>query len=148
MCISAKPAELNSVFERAARGLLAACCLCVLSACNLGKPAQSPLPSPTPARPQAQILAPPHNQRVVEGVIFDIEILAADEFGIKRVELYVDEQLAQSSQSESGSETQYRVTMNWFARGIGWHKFTAIAYREDDTASPPHTIALEVIAPS
>ncbi len=119
-----------------------------LAACNLAGPATpSPPPSPAPAMPQAQILAPPHNQQVIEGVIFDIEILASDSVGIDRVELYVDERLLQSSESESGAEGHYRVTMNWFAKGIGWHKFSVIAYREDETPSHPHTIALEVIPP-
>ena len=119
-----------------------------LAACNLARSATpSPLPSPSPAIPQAQILAPPHNQQVIEGVIFDIEILASDPVGIDRVELYVDERLLQTSKSESGAEGQYRVTMNWFAKGIGWHKFSVIAYRPDGTASHPHIIALEVIPP-
>ena len=36
--------------------------------------------------------------------------------------------------------------MNWYAGEIGWHKFAAIAYRADGTASYPHIIALEVVA--
>ena len=132
-----------------APAILLLLCLGWLTACNLARPAapSPPPPSPSPAMPQAQILAPPHNQQVIEGVIFDIEILASDPVGIDRVELYVDERLLQSSESESGAEGRYRVTMNWFAKGIGWHKFSAIAYREDETASHPHTIALEVIPP-
>ncbi len=122
-------------------------CVGLLGACNLGRATPTPLPSPTPAIPLAQILSPPHNQKVIEGVIFDIEILASHAAGIQRVELYVDEQLLQSSESESGREPDYRVTMNWFAKGIGWHKFSAITYREDGTASHPHIIALEVIPP-
>ena len=120
-----------------------------LVACNLARPAApAPQPSATPALPQIQILSPPHNQRVIESVIFDINILASDaSVGIQRVELYVDELLLQSSESDSGRERDYLVTMNWFAKGIGWHKFAAIAYREDGTASHPHIIALEVIPP-
>ncbi len=148
MSFRASQGDTQSLFERVFLVLLVLCCLCLLSACNLGKPKQTPSPSPAPSAPRVEILSPPHNQKVVEGVIFDIQILAADTVGIARVELYVDEQLAQSSHSESGRETQYRVAMNWYARGIGWHKFSAIAYREDGTASPPHTIALEVIAQS
>ena len=119
-----------------------------LSSCNLGTVTPGATASPTPALPQAQILSPPHNQQVIEGVIFDIEILASDADGIQRVELYIDDQLAQTTESENGSESTMRVIMNWFAKGIGWHKFSAIAYRDADTPGPPHTIALEVIAPS
>ena len=39
---------------------------------------------------------------MVEGVIFDIEIHASDPaVGVQRVELYVDEQLQQTSESEA-----------------------------------------------
>ena len=96
-----------------------------------------------------EIRYPPHNQRVIEGVIFDIDILASDPAAqIQRVELYVDEQLLQASESERGQEQVYRVATNWLAKGLGWHKFAAIAYRADGTASHPHVIALEVVAQS
>ena len=48
---------------------------------------------------------------------------------LQRVELYVDEQLLQSSEPEAGPQARYRIATNWLARGIGWHKFVAIAYR-------------------
>ncbi len=123
-------------------------CVLVISACNLSLPAPpTPLPSATPAIPQVEIRYPPHNQRVIEGVIFDIDILASDPAAqIQRVELYVDEALLQASESEKGQERVYRVATNWLAKGLGWHKFTAIAYRADGTASHPHVIALEVVA--
>lgn len=124
------------------------CCLALISACNLATPAPpTTLPTATPAMPLARILFPAHNQQVLEGVIFDIEILASDPAaGIQRVELYVDEQLQQTSESESGDARDYRVTMNWFANQLGWHKFAAVAYRADGRESHPHIIALEVIA--
>ena len=119
-----------------------------LAACNLAKPEPTLTPVPTAAMPQVTFLFPSHNQQVVEGVIFDIEILASDTaYGIQRVELYVDEELLQSSESQDGSVNDYRVTMNWFAKGLGWHKFAALAYRADGTASHPHIIALEVVPP-
>ena len=136
--------------QRIQMRVLAALALCLagLPACNLALPSSpTPTPSPPPAAPRVQILAPPHNQQVIEGVIFDIEILAFDPAGIQRVELHVDEKLLQSSESASGAEVNYRVTMNWFAKNAGWHKFSAVAYRPDGTASHPHTIALEVIPP-
>lgn len=117
-----------------------------LGACNLVPPASLSTPSPTPAMPQARILFPAHNQQVLQGIIFDIEIHASDPAsGIQRVELYVDEQLLQTSASDSAGLRDYRVTMNWFAQETGWHKFAVIAYRADGTASHPHIIALEVI---
>ena len=140
-------AEAMSVISKAPRLFLG---ICWLAACNLAQPATpTPLPSPTPAIPTVEILSPPHNQRVIEGVVFDIDILATDlALGIERIELYVDEELAQSSKIAEGAASEYRVTMNWFAKGIGWHKFAAIAFRADGDASHPHIIALEVIPPS
>jgi len=121
--------------------LIVAC----LGACNLVTPASLSTPSPTPA-PQARILFPSHNQQVAQGIIFDIEILASDPAGgIQRVELYVDEQLEQTSESDAADLRDYRVTMNWFAKETGWHKFAAVAYRADGVASHPHIIALEVV---
>ena len=126
-----------------------ACAIVSLAACNLVTPTPMQPPVPTPAIPHAQILFPAHNQQVVQGIIFDIEIHASDPAGgIQRVELYVDEQLLQTSASETADLRDYRVTMNWFAQDIGWHKFAAIAYRADGSASHPHIIALEVVPPS
>ncbi len=126
---------------------LLASLLAWLCACNIVPPTALTTPLPTPALPEAQILFPAHNQQVVEGVIFDIEILASDPAaGVQRVELYVDEELQQTSESESGAVKDYRVTMNWYAKDLGWHKFAVIAYRANGTASHPHIIALEVIA--
>lgn len=120
-----------------------------IAACNLVSPTTLTTPVPTAALPHAQILFPAHNQQVVEGVIFDIEILASDAaLGVQRVELYVDEQLQQTAASETGGVSDYRVTMNWFAKEAGWHKFAVIAYRADGAASHAHTIALEVIPPA
>lgn len=129
--------------------LQCAIALVVLAACNLATPRPQQTPIPTPSIPQARIRFPAHNQQVVQGVIFDIEIHATDPAGgIQRVELFVDEQLQQTSESETGSVADYRVTMNWFAKESGWHKFAAVAYRADGVASHPHIIALEVVPPA
>lgn len=125
-------------------GLLLLCSLW-LGACSLAKPTPTPLPSPTPALPQAQILFPAHNQQVIEGLVFDIDILASDATqGIARIELHIDGELAQAIESETGALNEFRVTMNWFAKGIGWHKFAALAVRPDGVKSNPAIIALEV----
>jgi len=126
--------------------LLFAPIVACLAACNLVTSAPITTSTATPALPRAQILSPAHNQQAIEGVIFDIDILASDaKAGIQRVELYVDEQLQQTSESESGRARDYHVTMNWYAREPGWHKFAVFAYNADGAASHPHIIALEVI---
>ncbi|MCY3574771.1 MAG: Ig-like domain-containing protein [Chloroflexi bacterium] len=121
-------------------------CALWLGACSLAKPSPTPLPSPTPAIPQVQILFPAHNQQVIEGLVFDIDILARDAAqGIARIELHVDGELAQAIESEADALNEFRVTMNWFAKGIGWHKFEARAYRPNGEPSQAAIIALEVV---
>lgn len=118
--------------------------LACLPACNLDLP--TPTPFPTPDLPRVEILAPPNQQQVIEGTEFDIDILALDRsLGIRRIELYVDEQLVKSSETTDGVEQAYRVTMNWFAQGLGWHTLKAIAYRDNGTPSDEHLITLQVI---
>lgn len=119
-------------------------CLALASACNLSK--ATPTPLPTPDLPTVEILAPPTNQRVIEGTDFDFDILATDtSYGIQRVDLYVDDILLKSSEIDAGAEAKYRVTMNWYARGLGLHSFKVIAYRPNGTASNEHIITLQVI---
>ena len=137
---------MGNPFNRGRGALFLVVCAGLLCSCNLGAVQPGPAANPTPALPQARILSPPHNQQVIEGVIFDTEILATDTSGIQRVELYIDDQLAQTAENRSGRDSTLRVIMNWFAKGIGWHKFAAVAYREDGAASQPAIIALEVIA--
>lgn len=119
-------------------------CLCGLAACNLDRP--TPTPFPTPDLPRVEILAPPNQQQVIEGTEFDIDILAVDEsLGIRRIELYVDDLFVKSSETTDGVKQQYRVAMNWFAQGLGWHTIKAIALRDNGTRSDEHMIALQVI---
>ncbi|MDE2821611.1 MAG: hypothetical protein OXT68_14635 [Chloroflexota bacterium] len=119
-------------------------CLACLPACNLDRP--TPSPFPTPDLPRVEILAPPNQQRVIEGTEFDIDILAVDRsLGIRRIELYVDELFIKSSETTDGVKQEYRVTMNWFAQGLGWHTIKAIASRDNGTRSDAHVITLQVI---
>ena len=119
----------------------------IASACNLSR--LTPTPRPTPDLPRVEILSPPTSQLVIEGTEFDLDILAVDQSkGIARVELYIDDVLFKTSEAAAGPQPQYRVAMNWYARGRGWHAFRVIAYREDGTRSDEHTITLKVIARS
>lgn len=118
--------------------------LLVLSGCNLGT--QQATPVPTPDIPSVQILSPPNNQQVFAGTNFDIDILASDTSqGIQKIELYVDGGLLNTNSVISGTQAQYRVTMNWLAQGEGFHVLSAVAYRADDTRSDETVINLEVI---
>ena len=116
----------------------------LLAACSLAKPTATPMP--TPDIPQIEILSPASSQQVLEGLDFDLDILASDSrAGIKRIELYVDEVIINTAEPVDGPAPVFRVTMNWLARGIGFHKISAVAYRGDDARSSEHVIILEVI---
>lgn len=116
----------------------------LLAACSLAKPTATPMP--TSDIPHIEILSPASNQQVMEGLDFDLDILASDSpAGIRQIELYVDDVLINTSQPVSGPAPVFRVTMNWLARGIGFHKISAMAYRADDTRGSEHVIILEVI---
>ncbi len=117
----------------------------LLSACNLT--AATPTPVPTPDIPRVEIREPANNRQVVEGVEFDIDIVARDaSTGISRVELRVDGDLLNEAQPiEETAVDVFRVTMNWLARDPGLHVLEAIAYRPDGTASDPAIINIEVL---
>lgn len=119
------------------------CVVAVTSGCNLVRITSTPLP--TPDLPRVEILRPAANQQVIEGTDFDIDILAVDHSkGIRRVELYVDDFLLNESET-AAFQSEYLVTMNWYASGLGWHTFTALAYRADGTSSTAYEIRLQVI---
>ena len=119
-------------------------CLGFLTACSLAKPTATP--APTPDIPQIEILSPANTQQVLEGFDFDLDISASDSSqGIQWIELYVDDVLINTSQPVNGPVPVFRVTMNWLARGIGFHKISAVAYRANDVRSSEHVIILEVI---
>ena len=117
------------------------------AACNLVLESEI-TPVPTPDIPQIEFLFPPNNQQVVEGLVFDVELVARDDNqGIAKVEFYVDEILInEASPVESSSEPIFTARMNWRAEGVGLHIFEAIAYRPDGTPSDSALISVEVIA--
>ena len=126
------------------RLLILLLCPGFLAACSLARP--TPTPLPTPDIPQVEIRSPADSQQVMEGLDFDLDILASDSSqGIQTIELYVDDVLLNTAQPESGAVAKFRVTMNWLARGLGFHIIHAIAYRPDGMRSDEARITLEVI---
>jgi len=117
-----------------------------VAGCNLT--AMPPTPLPTPDLPQVEILDPPNNRQVVEGVDFPIDILARDATqGISLVELYVDgEKVNSATPFTNPAELVFRVEMNWLAQGVGLHAIEAIAYRPNGQQSDPFVITIEVLA--
>ena len=116
------------------------------AACNLVMESEI-TPVPTPDIPTIEFLFPQNNQQVVEGLVFDVELLARDNnTGIALVEFYVDDTLIkEASPVESSSEPIFTVRMNWRAEGLGLHIFEAIAYRPDGTPSDSALLTIEVI---
>ena len=118
----------------------------LLSACNLMPSQQNTTPVATPDLPRVEFLSPPNRATVIEGALMDVDIVAQDETaGISKVEFLVDGQLLQTSETESGNEKIYRVTMNWLAEGVGNHSLSAIAYRPTGIAGQETTIVVEVV---
>jgi Big-like domain-containing protein len=117
------------------------------AACNLVLEGQI-TPIPTPDIPQVEFLSPANNQQVVEGIVFDIEIVARDNNpGIGLVELYIDDALINAvTPISSTSEAIFTTRMNWLGQGVGLHIFEAIAYRPDGTQGDSAIITVEVIA--
>lgn len=117
------------------------------AACNLVLEEQI-TPIPTPNIPQIEFLSPANNQQVVEGIVFDIEIIARDDNpGIALIELYIDDALINAiTPVATTSEPIFTTRMNWLAQGVGLHIFEAIAYRPDGTQGDSALITVEVIA--
>jgi hypothetical protein len=139
-------AEVLDVRNRVLRG---AWLLLSLLACTLTGEA-IPL-TPTPDLPSIQFQFPDNNAQVFENTDLTIELLATDNSqGISRIELYVDaftDETPHQTASPVGGEPVpvFTATMNWLAQGVGRHRLTAVAYREDGLQSDETTIVIEVI---
>jgi hypothetical protein len=124
------------------------CLLLILSStgCNLVLESEI-TPIPTADIPQIEFLLPMNNQQVVEGIVFDIEVVAHDNnSGVALIELSVDgEQIHAVRPIEKLSEPIFTARMNWRAQGVGLHSLEAVAYRPDGTQGDPAIITVEVI---
>lgn len=119
-----------------------------LTGCNLaigGQPTATPVP--TPDLPRVSVLSPPNNVQVIEGTDFDIDIVARDETqGIAMVALTVDGEPVNEASPEGGEAVPvFRVTMNWLARGTGFHIIEVVAFRANGQQSDPVLLSVEVL---
>jgi hypothetical protein len=121
--------------------------LVLLTGCTLSSGGTA-TPLPTPDIPQVEFLFPPQGTSIFEGADLTIDLLAQDETGgIGRVELYLNDQLLREAEPETPGEPVYRVEFNWFAEGAGGRQvLSAIAYRQDGTASSEVFTQVEVLA--
>jgi hypothetical protein len=130
------------------RQLLVVLAALLLCGCNLSQVA--PTPPPTPDAPHVEFRAPLNGSTVVEGHELTVELLATDPGnGVARVELLVDDLSHQEGKPEvSTAVPTFTVIMNWQAQGVGLHSLTAVAYRQDGSASPPTMIVVSVLPES
>lgn len=119
--------------------------LVILAGCNLSNESEV---FPTPDRPIVQFIAPENNTRVVEGFDLTLDLYAQDSLGVARIELRVNGQKIRDLDYPNYlSGQQFRAETNWLAQGVGFHSFSAIAYRLDGTQSDEVFISIEVVTP-
>lgn len=136
---------MRNMLNRLFYGLLCGGMAAILSACNLA--AFQPAPTPTPELPSVEFIFPSNGSTVIEGAPLEIDIVARDALsGIAKIELLVEgEKVSQAAPTEAITVPVFRVTMNWLARGVGYHALSAVAYRLDGVASAEKIIIVEVL---
>jgi hypothetical protein len=135
---------------RSVNRLLLLLTVLALSGCNLRTDGATLTPLPTLDMPRVQFTAPANRQQVVDGAEVVIDVLAEDSgAGVARIQLWIDDlPQTEATPEVSAAVPVFAARMRWMAQGTGMHSLTAIAYRQDGTASAPATMLLEVIAPS
>jgi Big-like domain-containing protein len=132
------------------RGIAVAVLVFILTACHIRTNDATNTPFPTPDIPRVSFLFPENRSTVLDGTDLGVQILAEDSgAGVARVELLVDDfSVGEAKPQVSAAVPVFNAILHWMAQGIGKHSLTAVAYREDDTASAPATIIIEVVARS
>jgi hypothetical protein len=125
--------------------LMVAAALFALAGCNLVRAADAPVNTPSLS---VAFQEPANMTQVRAGDEVQLLLLAEDRggAGVARVDLLVDDRPHQQGTPEvSGAVPVFTVQMRWRPTQPGLHSLTAVAYREDGTASAPATIVLEVV---
>ncbi len=118
--------------------------LLLCGACNLTTGAVG---TPTPTGPQVEFVYPTHDTVVAEGSDVQIQLVGRDPdgAGIASIQLMIDGIDHQTGHPvEFTTVPVFTVEMNWLAQSVGFHVFSATAYREDGTASSTVTIRVQV----
>jgi hypothetical protein len=75
-----------------------------------------------PSKPTVLILVPTSGESFTEGQSVSVQSVAADPFGVTRVELLIDGQFVEESRPPNPQgEVQFSVIQNWQAAGVGPH---------------------------
>jgi predicted RNA-binding protein with TRAM domain len=113
----------------------------LLSACNL------PGVTTDAGAPSAEIQAPADGSTVAVGEAVTITTAATDENGdgVASVEVFVNGETLGVQGVPDGPSAAAVVTHTWTPSEEGEANIMALAYREDDTASPPASITVTVV---
>ncbi|GAB4572460.1 MAG: hypothetical protein Kow0077_11960 [Anaerolineae bacterium] len=120
-------------------------------ACNLfgapAEPAQQQTQPEDSSAPSVDIRVPVNGMSFAEGTNVIIQVVGTDSGpGVSRIELQIDDVVVSSSDAPNpAGQSAFMVNFEWPAQGVGAHSVTAIAFRQDGTASTPATISINVV---
>lgn len=102
---------------------------------------------PPPAVPSVDIRVPVNGMSYAEGTNVIIQVVGSDAgAGISRIDLLVDDVAAGSSTAPNAAgQAAFLETFEWLAQGQGLHSISAVAYRQDGTASEPAMTSINVV---
>ncbi|MBN2469734.1 MAG: SH3 domain-containing protein [Anaerolineae bacterium] len=119
-------------------------------ACNLSgtpaDPAEEAQPQGANA-PVVDIRVPINGMSFAEGSNVIVQVVGTDSgSGVSRIELLIDDVVVSSSEAPTASgQSAYMVNFEWPAQGVGAHSISAVAMRQDGTASTPEMISINVV---
>ncbi len=135
--------------RRPTRMIMIVIALLALSAlaCNLTGSGDGPQVRSSGNAPEVEIRVPVNGMSFAEGTNVIVQVVGTDSGpGVSRIELEIDDQPAGSSTAPDASgQAAFIANFEWRAQGIGDHSITAVALRQDGTASVPATIRVSVV---
>ena len=119
-------------------------------ACNLTEPQDSTGGEAVPASdaPVVDIRVPVNGMSFAEGTNVIVQVVATDSgSGVSRIDLLVDDlPLTSNAAPATAGQSAFITNFEWQAQGQGLHSLTAIAFRQNETASAPAVISVNVVA--
>jgi uncharacterized protein YraI len=121
-------------------------------ACNLPGSSDTPAGGDAPAAaanaPVVDIRVPVNGMSFAEGTNVIIQTVGTDAgAGVSRIDLLIDDVAYGSNTAPTAAgQSAFITNFEWVAEGQGLHSITAIAYRQDETASTAATISVNVVA--
>ncbi len=115
-------------------------------ACNLSGDTGEPAAAPTIDVPAVDIRVPVNGMSYAQGTNVIIQAVGTDAgAGVSRIDLQVDDlPIGSSAAPNAAGQSAFIANFEWQAVGQGLHSVTAIAFRQDGTASTPAIINVNV----